>query len=241
MDGATNFDEAKQEFGRQLKSLQTRALLEFENIGDYIWKAPRLIDHERKIETLKLTNYPENSEEREYRRSVEFRKLDHTFPYLIAAGSLYSTVSIFEAYLLLLAAMLEKRTGKSIRDVSGNGVNRVFAYLRKVGVRPDDLPLFDQISAGIRIRNCMLHANGILDWSRDGSELRRIQKARLYLSKEHRQIRMERGRDTEEVTIGESSFGERLIVDNLYAHVFTSYLSNFFYSLCYRAYEVLEE
>jgi hypothetical protein len=72
----------------------------------------------------------------------------------------------------------------------------------------------------------------MLDWSRENDDLRRIQSSGAYLSPEHRKMRTERGREFDEIRIGPSELGDRLIVDNIYCHVLCSYLHEYFSSLC---------
>ena len=40
-----------------IEQLRKRAFREFSDITDFIWKAPRLIDHEAKLEAKKLDAY----------------------------------------------------------------------------------------------------------------------------------------------------------------------------------------
>ena len=41
----------------QLDELATYARIEFEGVSDYIWKSPRLIEHETELELQKLPMY----------------------------------------------------------------------------------------------------------------------------------------------------------------------------------------
>lgn len=220
----------------QLKRLGVRAKLEFVDVSDFIWKAPRLIDHERKLELSKLDSYfPNHPELRERRWLMESHKLDHTFPYLIAVGNLFSVVSLFESYLLLLASELQPHVVIKLHDIKGQGISRLFKFLRLAGILPERLPLYLQVQAAIKIRNCLTHASGVLDWSRENNDLRKIQSTGTYLSPEHQSMRLDKGRKFDEVIIGESAHGDRLIVNNQYCHVLCSYLHTHFSALCENA------
>lgn len=217
----------------QLQKLSARAQREFVDVSDFIWKAPRLIDHERKLELTKLDDYfPDHPELRERRWKMESHKLDHTFPYLIAAGNLFSVVSLFESYLLLLAGELQPHTTVQLKNVKGQGVSRLFKFFRSAGVIPERVLLHEQVQAAIKIRNCLTHASGMLAWSRENDDLRKIQRTSAYLSPEHRKMRLDKGREFDEVLVGESPLGDRIIVDNQYCHVLCSYLSTYFSELC---------
>ena len=217
----------------QIQNLGVRAEREFVDVSDFIWKAPRLIDQERKLELSKLDSYfPNHPELKERRWKMESHKLDHTFPYLIAVGNLFCVVSLFESYLLLLAGELQAHVTVQLRDVKGQGVSRLFKFFRSVGVSPERIRLYEQVQAAIKIRNCLTHASGMLDWSRENDDLRNIQSTGAYLSPEHRKMRLDKGREFDEVLLGESALGDRLIVDNQYCHVLCSYLHTYFSALC---------
>ncbi|WOJ88836.1 hypothetical protein RZS28_13605 [Methylocapsa polymorpha] len=91
-----------------LEGLASQAFSEFSEAADYYWKSARLIDSELKSEALKLSDYyPLSGEEkadriaiklRKFRWTREHRKLTGVFPYLIAAGNLFSCVSLFEVF-----------------------------------------------------------------------------------------------------------------------------------------------
>lgn len=97
---------------------------------------------------------------------------------------------------------------------------------------PERSPLHEQVQAAIKIRNCLAHASGMLAWSRENDELRKIQSTGAYLSPQHRKMRMDKGREFDEVLVGESALGDRLIVDNKYCHVLCSYLHTYYSELC---------
>ena len=217
----------------RIEQLSNRAWREFGNVSDFIWKAPRLIEHERKLELKKLDAYfPNHPEFKERRWKTESHKLDHTFPYLIAVGNLFTALSLFEAYLLLLADELQAHTGLQVKDVKGQGTSRLFAFFRQVGVMPERVELYEQVQAAIKIRNCLMHASGMLDWSRENDDLRRIQFIGSYLSLEHRKMRTDQGKEFNEVSVTKSALGDRLAVDNQYCHVLCSYLNSYFSALC---------
>src|SRR5262249_19559884 len=162
----------------------------------------------------------------------ESNKLESLFPYLIAVGNLFSVVSIFESYLLLLSGKLQEHTSVAISSSKGQGVARLFNYLRSLDIVAGKLPLYEQIQAAIKIRNCLAHASGMLPWSRDEKELRRLTVSGTYLTKEHRDMRHAQGGVYDEVVVSESPLGDRLQVTNEYSHIVAYYTRKYLIDLC---------
>lgn len=217
----------------EIERLRDQAFLEFDDVADFIWKAPRLIESERRLEAVKLDAYfPDDGGHRQHRKEMEQRKLDATFPYMIASGNLYALLSLFETYLLLLCGEIQNLTGKQLSDTKGQGVSKLLAYFKGCGVAPESQPLHDQVMAALKIRNCLMHASGMLSWSKDAPELRRIVKTMSFLSPEHRQRRKKHADRPPLVNVVSSSLGDRIVVQNIYSHVLCSYLIQYFMSLC---------
>jgi hypothetical protein len=172
------------------EQLAARASEEFESLSDFIWKAPRLVETEKELDLAKLEQYfPNDPESRELRWKYESHKLDHVFPYLIAVGNLFALLSLFESYMLALCSELQSRTLVRLDGVSGTGISRLFRFLRKVGIKPEELRLYRQIQAASKIRNCLIHASGVLSWSLDNNDLCDLQRTGIYLSPEHQGVR----------------------------------------------------
>jgi hypothetical protein len=214
--------------------LATRASEEFDNLSDFIWKAPRLVESERTLELAKLERYfPDDVESREVRWRAESLKLDHVFPYLVAIGNLFALLSLFESYMLALCVELQSRTAVELNSIGGTGIRRLLKFLRKVGIAPDDLYLHQQVQVAIKIRNCLIHASGVLSWSHDNDDLRELQRTGAYLSPEHQSVRTKQG--GEYVYLQPSALGDRLMVRNEYCHVLCSCLRTYFVALCDKA------
>ena len=214
--------------------LATRASEEFDNLSDFIWKAPRLVETERELELAKLHLYfPNDPVSRDLRWRDESHNLDHVFPYLIAVGNLFALLSLFESYVLALCSELEPRTPVELSSVNGMGISRLFKFLRRAGAKAEDLPLHQQIQAAISIRNCLIHASGVLSWSRDNNGLRDLQRTINYLSSEHQAVRTAQG--GEYVYLQPSPLGDRLMIRSDYCHLLCFYLKSYFVSLCENA------
>lgn len=216
-----------------LEDSAKRAYLEFTDVSDYIWKSPNLIAHETKLELRKLpAYYPNDPKTAKLRWKLESHKLNRVFPYLIAVGNLFSVVSLFESYLLLLGGKLQEYRGVPLSSTKGQGVTKLFNYLRTLAVHPEEVPLYEQVQAAIKVRNCLSHASGMLAWSRDETELRRLQAGGTYLSKEHRDMRAAQGGTYDEILVTESPLGDRLQVKNEYSFVVATYLREYSIALC---------
>ena len=222
-----------QEISKKYHIIANNASWEFSQISDYIWKSPRLLDQETKLENQKIAEYfPDDPKLAELRWQRESHKIDKVFPYLIALGNMFSVMSTFESYLLIISNELEKDTGVKVSSVSGSGINRIFSYFRSIDIDIERIDLFHQIDAAIKVRNCLSHASGILSWSRDETELRRIQRSGTYLSREDRLRRKKMNGIYSELVIVSSAFGDRIQIENKYALVLTSYLRRYLAGLC---------
>jgi len=209
---------------------------EFSSVADYIWKAPRLLDQEKQSELDKLPIYfPNNPELAEIRWRHESRKLENTFPYIMANGNLFAVASLYESYLMLLAKDIEKATGIELDSINGRGNSRLSNYFKHVGINCSSIELYHQVDAALKIRNCLVHASGILDWSKENNVLRQIYKSGTFLSKEHRRLRKSNGSALNEISIVKSELGERIQITNEYSWLSCWYFRDYFLGLCIEA------
>ena len=226
----------------QIENLCGRAYREFCEATDFIWKSPNLIKHETAVELKKLKAYfPDNPEAQKERWDYQSTKLNNTFPYMIAIGNLFTVLSLFESYLLSLAIKLQSPTGRSISDEKGQGISRLFSYLKALGLMPSNISLYQQVQAAIMVRNCFTHASGILSWSRDESKLRKLLESGHYLSPEHRKKRIKSNRPFDELSITTSALGDRIAASNEYAWIISNYIRDYFSMLCGNIVEFMQE
>lgn len=211
--------------------IATNCAIEFDDIMDFIWKSPNIIDHETKVEKSKRY-FEENSELHKLRAEEETRKLKGVFPYLITVGNLFSVMSAFETYLYLVTIELEKDTKKNISEIKGAGINRIFKYLKYIGVNYDKIDYYLQINAAIKIRNCFIHASGQLTWSKEKEILNNIVKSGEYLTKDHLKNRRKNANYIGEIYFIKNSFGTKLQIKNDYVHTLSGYLLQYFLLLC---------
>ncbi len=212
----------------ELAKLARQSFFEFNDIADYVWKTPRLIDQETKIEKSKLKIYfPDRPALANSRWKHESHKLGKVFPYLMAVGNLFAVMSAFEIYLLLLHGTIKSHLSIDENTVKGQGVTRIFNYLKASGVKVGSVALFAQINAALQIRNCLLHAGGVLSSSREERELRRLEVSRLYLSPEDR-----RSKAPKILALFHTPLGDRLQITNDYSFLVVSYARDYFLNLC---------
>lgn len=226
-------------------SLCNRARREFSTASDFVWKTPRFLEHEAKLEAEKLEEYyhiNQNTEKddlvkelRQLRATLEFRKIYLSFPFLMSTGNVFTIFSLFETYCLLLSKHLESLCAIQLKAVPGSGVNRLFKHLLQCGLKLDRVPLRQEVLAAGKIRNCLFHASGLLSLSREEAELRNIVAQTTYLSKEHRQRYLELEKVPNEIRIQSGLLGDQLIVTNDYAWLLCNYLQDHFLGLCKEA------
>jgi hypothetical protein len=166
--------------------LDVFAQLDFNYAIDYVWKAPTLIEVLTNIEEEKLRGNNDQSRARGFRR-MEQLKLKRIFPALVSQGSLFVVCSLFEAYVLQLATEAGRFVKHRLDERAGKGITRWLTYLRRVGV-DTHLSLWPQVDAALKIRNCLMHAQGALRLSKDATEIQRIVKSRTFLDLRHRKL-----------------------------------------------------
>lgn len=222
------------------RSFAHAALDEFSNVADYIWKTPKFIDREIILEKEKLESYfPLTGDERKDELATRLRiqrweheshKLFELFPNLLAVANLFSCLALFEAHCLRLALLIEARSKFEIAKVSGRGIQRIFGFFSDAGLKHFDLDYSLQINSALKIRNCLIHAEGILSWDKDESSIRRIVAKGTFLSQVHRDRLNKLGRPIDEVIIADSDIGERIRISNEYSHVVSTYARSYLIS-----------
>jgi hypothetical protein len=224
----------------KIRELAIRAYDEFSDIADFIWKSPRLIDIEMKLERRKLDKYfplkgiaeedDLSNRLRKTRWHHEKHKLRAVFPSLIANGNLFTCISVFETYCLMLARTLEEHTTLSLSKGSGIGISKCFRFFDRASIPRDKLVYREQVRSALLIRNCLVHASGLLEWSRDSMELIGLIKEHLYMPPYARDKISKKKLGG--VTIVERTLGHQLQISNDYAHDVAYYLQCHFIDLC---------
>jgi hypothetical protein len=219
------------------RQLAWSVLIEFDNVSDYIWKAPNLIDNEHVKELQKLRDYfpltgdPEGDELarrcRAQRWQLESHKLLTLFPNLITSGNLFLSLAMFESYCLRLVKLIEQRSSHSFIDAPGRGTSKIFSFLRNAGILVFDLANYREMQVSFRVRNCLIHAEGLLQLDRDEAFFRRIIAKGTYLSPWHQERRRKLGLPFDEIMIIASDLGDKIKLSNDYPHVVIHYGRDF--------------
>ena len=102
------------------------------------------------------------------------------------------------------------------------------------GAEPYNAKYYEQVLTAISVRNCLMHAKGLLAAFRQAEALRTRIIHCKFLSSDLRKRRSEQERfsASDEVTIEGTGLGEQLVITNGYAHLACSYLRDYFCALC---------
>jgi hypothetical protein len=231
-----NFPE-EQEQQDLFRRLAVSVLQEFNNLADYIWKTPNLLEHERSVEKEKLRAYfpvtgdPKRDELGERLRKArwghESHKLFVSFPNWMATANLFLTLAQFESYCLRLVRLIEGRSNLALADAQGRGTSKIFAFLQASGIDIFTRVYCREMQVSLRVRNCLIHAEGLLELDKDEKSLRRIIAKGKYLTPEHVERRRRLKLPLDELRIAATDLGDRIVVTNDYSHVVTAYARDF--------------
>jgi hypothetical protein len=115
------------------------------------------------------------------------------------------------------------------------GIYKVIKAFRSYGVRSESLKYYEQVIVATKIRNCLIHANGLLAASSNQAELRAAIARRIFFENENRN----RKRASTAIHIVADDLGDRICITNEYSHVANFYLREYFVRLCREADRVL--
>jgi hypothetical protein len=213
-------------------------MLEFDDVADFVWKIPNFLDAERALEKKKLQAYfplsgdPDQDKLAKFLRAArwshESHKLNNRFPELIGTGNLFIVLALFEAYCLKLVKLIEDRTEHRIHKVKGQGISRIFNFYSIVGIKHTTLPFFEQLDCALKIRNCLVHAEGLLSWSRDEVALRKIVQDRIFTEPKRRSKERNKKSLSLRVSVVDGVTGDRIKITNDYVFDVVWYAKNYF-------------
>lgn len=119
------------------------------------------------------------------------------------------------------------------------GIIKLLKYLKSNDIDYSSIELWESVDALLKLRNCLAHANGHIDFLKNKKEVFNIVNNRLYLTPEQRKIRLERIKGdkgyNDIVEISTSELGHFLCIENTCAHVGLHIFEKFFCSLCLSA------
>ena len=213
----------------QVPSFAVDAYLEFNDLLDFIWKSPNFIDLEISRELEKINfKIPTNASKKEvldalfykqFRKEFELRKFKERFPVYLNSSNLFIAASLYELHLLRICQYAEKFTDERIRDQNGQGYSKCSNFLKKIGIRRSSLPHFREAEAAIVIRNCLMHAGGVLELSKDRDRIKQIANNDDHLTDYTRSYNIKNKERFARLEIAEDDTGSKLVVPNEYAHI----------------------
>lgn len=216
------------DFRLRLREISDSAYLEFGEMLDYIWKSPQLVRMLEREEMQKVRSYfPNDPKNARLRLHFELRKLRGSFPYYISAGNLFNAISLFESYLLVLKSVLEESLPESRVSDRGSAFWVLSEVAKARGVSLQSISAHEQVVIALKFRNCLAHASGMLEMSRDPRAIRAAVESGSYLTKLHRDARREKGDPLDEARIETSDLGDRLVVTSTYSWIACSYLRDY--------------
>ena len=201
----------------------------FNPLLDYVWKTPRFLEREAKLETQKLGAYV--GEIRAMRFMSEFQNILGYFPVFMAHSNLLVAISLFEAYALRLCRLLEELTAVELKKAKGMGRSKIFDYFGMIGISRESLDHADVVDTAHFSRNIVMHAGGAVPRVKDRDKIKTIVGERLYVSDDRRQKRSD-DYNPEKISIVSENGSEYLSFDNMYSWIATAHLRNHFIELC---------
>jgi hypothetical protein len=95
-------------------------------------------------------------------------------------GNFFTGLSVFEAYVLMRCRAIEDCEILSLKNYGGRSIGKYWKYLSEVPIDLKALAFHEQVLAALALRNCLLHANGVLEWLKNPEEVRQIVRERKY-------------------------------------------------------------
>jgi len=170
-----------------LGELEWTASHELNDVSDCMWKSPKMFSHDRALEQYKLAVYfPNSGVAANLRRRYEFKRLNETFPRLIAGGNLFWALSVFENYVLILLEILQEHKATVPKHESRPCLAAHLKALKAYGADPYNAKYYEQVYVAISIRNCLMHTKAFLATFGDSNALRNQISQRMLLCSEDR-------------------------------------------------------
>lgn len=215
---------------------------QFLSVSDYIWKLPEFISHLRAQEVEKLNSYfpadyvgDDRSQvllARELRMSHESKKIEGDFPLFLASSAFIHSLSFFEYHLLKSCKMLERSGAGDLNRHRGkrHGATGLLGYAADCegALAREDVEI---MRGAIALRNCLVHANGMVEESIDPQYVRKLVRNRSCYRPERTGGRRGQRGDYEPL-IFHDVLGERLFVPIMFTHWLTAIGRNMLISIC---------
>lgn len=213
------------------------AFFEFQALSDYIFKSPRLLEAEKKLEKEKLDAYhpaddpsEQNQRLRLTRAVIEFGNLNTRFPVFQRTSNLLIATSLFEHHMVKLARRDSARRNRPLR--ADPGVVEVLAYVEKWGSGFPEAETLGPAKAIVKLRNRLVHSGGFLTNSPKCKEVREIIRTKSYASRWHREHWGANFPDLHPAFVSPHKDGEVIRLDENFAFLSCSYFSDLHFEAC---------
>lgn len=210
---------------------------EFSALADYIFKSPRFLAAEEKIEKEKLDSYfppddlsEENQRYRARRATLEFGNIYLRFPIFQRTSNLLIATSLFEHHMTRLVRLECARKSRNIRKDAG--VAEALSQISKWEALFDDEEMLEPVKAIIKIRNRLVHSGGLLSDTAKCAEVREVIQSKAYASPWHRQHWATNFPEFEPVSIMSRSDGDWIRMDENFAHMACGYFRDLHFGAC---------
>lgn len=204
------------------RKVETNAVFEeFSQLSDMIWKLPRFLENETRIEREKLDKYfpvgdPHAAVLRTLRWSLEGEKLFGLFPRLLNQTGVLLAVALFETRLVhaVNTALAPSRPADDLKACQ--------QLLKDNGLDLEQLRFANQVKLALLVRHCIIHLSGYVDHLRKKDALLAGIEEKDYL--QHWQIAKGSEAGNPWLSIEADRYGMRLVISHTYAFVTCSLL-----------------
>jgi hypothetical protein len=212
---------------------------DFNDLVDFVWKLPEFVKQQRSSEAGKLEEYfplSGNQEQdrealllRGMRTQLHCRRLNEVFPDSVASASFLIGVSWHERNLLLLCKKLSAKLTTDMQKV--HGIGGLWKFLQMSGVPAEHSRSFEEVKVAYEIRNCLIHAGGLVEFSNSTSKLTSIVDGKTYLPDRLRAKPQTKNWNPRVDLVG-SELGDTVRLNAAYAYLATNLLKENACDLC---------
>jgi hypothetical protein len=194
----------------------------FSELADYIWKMRaqlnQLIVKEKEITTDGFSGYTLR-----LRQAMEEWKHNHLFPNALHYSFIMLLFLTVEDRLKKICDLLQQIKNLPLRskDLRGDSIEQGMIFLDKLaGISRNDIKHWPKITDLLKIRNCIVHTSGRIEFSRDKAYLKEL------IQKNPKHLRLSDDSSPEDKVI---------IVEHSYCMLSTSVAREFFEEVCEKA------
>ncbi|HYX71535.1 MAG TPA: hypothetical protein VE732_02085 [Nitrososphaera sp.] len=156
----------------------------FSELADYVWKMREHLDH-LIIKEKEITLSGFSGSALRLRQGIEEWKHNQLFPNALHYSFIMLLFITVEERLKKICDLVQQKKNLPLRskDLRGDSIEQGMIFLDKLaGISRDDIKHWPKITDLLKIRNCIVHTSGRIEFSRDKAYLKElIQKNPEYL------------------------------------------------------------